>query len=73
MREKTYYLKDGTIYTKTGQYIWDIEDLNNERLHGNKFITLNVDDIDDLEQVLVAIDDIEKIELREVEDGEKEE
>lgn len=70
--ERTYYLKDGTTYTKKGTYIWNIEDLNTERLHGNKFITLDVDD-DNLKQVLVAIDDIEKIELREIEDKEESE
>lgn len=66
--KKTYYLKDGCIYTRTGQYIWDIEDLNIERLHGNKFITLDVDG--GFTKVLVQIDDIEKIELREIKEEE---
>lgn len=79
-RELTYYLKDGSIYTKTSPYIWDIEDLNTERLHDNKFITFNVDNAlknldvdDDVKKVLVLIDDIEKIELREIEDTAEEE
>ena len=71
MRQKTYFLKDGSVYTRTNQYAYSIEDLNDIRLHGNRFITLEVDN-DNLKQVLVAIDDIEKIELREIKEKEEE-